>query len=144
MQKEEENIQHLFLECMFTKNTFVAVTEQFNSGSFYFASSGSTVRSLVENWVRVHSLNFPKLYLPFFTLWSIWKHRNLCIFEGKTPAIYPVLHHIELLFHSYPVPLKKLKHRLIGMPPNLEYPCVFFDGVAAKNMGGGRICSVLE
>ena len=116
MQKRGRNGQHLFLECHFTKNTFVAVTEQFNSRSIYNASSGSTVRFFLEHWVRNHSLNFPKLYFSFFTLWSIWKHRNICIFEGKTPSIYRFLQHIDMLFHSYSMPIKNIKHRLVGLP----------------------------
>ena len=42
----------------------------------------------------------------------------------------------DLLYHSFSVPVKKFKHRIIGMAPLLQFPCSFFDGAAAKNKGG--------
>ena len=36
----------------------------------------------------------------------------------------------------YPVPQKKHKFRNIGLSPMMIYPCGFFDGAAAKHIGG--------
>ena len=35
----------------------------------------------------------------------------------------------------YPVPKKKKKTRVIGSGPKIGYPCGFFDGAAAENVG---------
>ena len=36
----------------------------------------------------------------------------------------------------YPIPKNKKKSRVIDPGPKIEYPCGFFDGVAAGNLGG--------
>ena len=38
--------------------------------------------------------------------------------------------------HLYPVPQKNQRIRNIGSSPLINYPCVFFDGAAAGNIGG--------
>ena len=38
--------------------------------------------------------------------------------------------------HLYSIPKKKKKIRVIGSGPQLGYPCGFFDGTAAGNIGG--------
>ena len=49
-----------------------------------------------------------------------------------------------MLSHSFPVPVKKFKLRVIGMPPMIHYPCGFFDGAAAKNKGGAGFTLLLS
>ena len=34
------------------------------------------------------------------------------------------------------MPVKKIKHRIIGMSPMIQFPCGFFNGAADKNKGG--------
>ena len=41
-----------------------------------------------------------------------------------------------MLYHTYSVPVKKIKYRVIGLPPTTSYPCGYFDGAAAKNIRG--------
>ena len=36
----------------------------------------------------------------------------------------------------YPVPQKKRSRRLVAPGPLISYPCGFFDGATAKNIGG--------
>ena len=36
----------------------------------------------------------------------------------------------------YPVPQKKRSIRVVGLGPQISYPCGFFDGAAAENIGG--------
>ena len=43
---------------------------------------------------------------------------------------------IESLLHTYPVPIKIHKSRIIGPDPIKCFPCGFFDGAAADYIGG--------
>ena len=43
---------------------------------------------------------------------------------------------MESLFHLYHVPKLKKKIRCIGISPQILFPCGFFDGAAAGNIGG--------
>ena len=115
------------MDCLFTKSTFDAVFEHFGARSLYKASA----RLYLEHWFRSHPFDYPNLYLPLFIFWSIWKHRNGCIFEGNTPSVYVVFHQIDMLFHTFSVPRKKIKNRIIGLPPTITYPCGYFDGATA-------------
>ena len=38
--------------------------------------------------------------------------------------------------YLYPIPQKKQRIRNIGLSPMMKYPCGFFDGAAAGNIGG--------
>ena len=62
--------------------------------------------------------------------------RNRCIFYNKLASIYALLKQIDDLMHLYPVSKKKKKTRVIGSGPMIGYPCGFFDGAAAGNLGG--------
>ena len=124
--------QHLFMDCIFTKRTSDVVFEHFGIRSFY----KTTVCSYLEHWFQLHPLDYTKLYLPLFVFWSIWKHINGCIFEGNLPSVYAVFIQIDSLFHLFPVPKKRVKLRNIGLPPPITYPCGYFDGAAAGNIGG--------
>ena len=44
----------------------------------------------------------------------------------------------------YPVPKKKKKSRIIGPGPKIDYPCGFFDGAAAGNIGGAGFVILLS
>ena len=64
------------------------------------------------------------------------KLRNGCIFEDKHPFVYCIFLQIETLMHLFTVPKKRKKIRNTGMPPLIYYPCGFFYGAAAGNIGG--------
>ena len=61
--------------------------------------------------------------------------RNSCIFYDKKVSVPSIIHQVEYLFHLYPVPKLKKKIRCIGIRPHIFYPCGFFDGAAAGNIG---------
>ena len=124
------------MDCNYTKNAFAAIFEHFGSRSLHKNSMGIYVRQYLDRWFSVHSTDFSHLYLPLFIFWAIWKQRNKCIFEGSTPSVYGILKQAEILSHSFSVPVKKLKHRSIGMSPMIQFPCGFFDGAATKDKGG--------
>ena len=62
--------------------------------------------------------------------------RNSCIFYDKKVSVSSIIHQVEFLFHLYPIPKLKKKIRCIGIKPQIFYPCGFFDGAVAGNIGG--------
>ena len=77
----EDSAQHLFLDCLFTKRAFEVIFEHFGIHSFF----KDYVRLYLKHWFRSHTIDSVVLYLPLFIFWTIWKHRNGCIFEEKHP-----------------------------------------------------------
>ena len=132
------------MDCYYTKNVFEAVFEHFDSRSLHNASVGLFVHMYLDHWFRVHPIEYNKLYLPLFIFWAIWKQQNRCIFEGSTPSVYWVLLQAEMLSHDFSMPVKKFKHRIIGLPPKIHFPCGFFDGAVAKNKGGAGFTLLLS
>lgn len=106
--------------------------EQYGIRSFF----KGTVRSFLEHWFKNFSADTTFTYLPLFFFWSIWKLRNGCIFDNKQPTVFAIILQTEALMHLYSVPKKKKKIRCIGSFPQLIFPCGFFDGAAAGNLGG--------
>ena len=52
------------------------------------------------------------------------------------PSVHALITQIDNLMHLYPVPQNKQRIRNIGPSPMMKYPCGFFDGAAAGNIGG--------
>ena len=75
--------------------------------------------------------------MPFFIIWNIWKARNHLCVEDQEPSLNRLLFIIYDDFLTFKPPLI-LKHRIrnIGKSPTLVYPLIFFDGAAAKDLGG--------
>ena len=70
-------------------------------------------------------------------MWAIWKARNLYIFKGKKLSVLSILHQISYSMQLYCPPTVKVKKiREIGPFPSMVYPCGFFDGASANNVGG--------
>ena len=95
----------------------------------------------LHNFLRIWTHRFSKYsvccYLIFFAMWIIWKARNSFIFEGKKLTILNIIFQIEKLSQLYQPPCRKAKNpRALGSGPSLAYPCGFFDGAFAKNIGG--------
>ena len=68
-------------------------------------------------------------------LWNIWKARNLAIFEGKKRSVLCIVQLITLQVQTYSYrPVKVKRHRQIGTPPCLYFPCGFFDGAFVKKI----------
>ena len=81
------------------------------------------------------------LYLPFFFIWNLWKTRNCLIFKNIIPNILRLCYRIMSEVDTYLVRLSNIPNvRLIGDPPECIFPMVFFDGVAAEQVGGVGAC----
>ena len=60
-------------------------------------------------------------------------------------SILSIIQQIGYLSQMYGPPVKKRKKtRVLGPGPNLVYPCGFFDGALANNIGGVSICLYLN
>ena len=124
------------MDCTYAKNVFQAISEHFGTRALHNITVGTSVCQYLDRWLQVHSMDFAYLYLPSFIPWAIQKQRNRFIFNGYTPTVYGALQQVEVLHHTFAVPVKKLKKRIIDLPPKIHYPCGFFDGATAKNKGG--------
>ena len=58
--------------------------------------------------------------------------------------MFSIIHWVESLFHLYPVLKLKKKIRCIGISPQIFFPCGFFDGAAAGNIGGAGFVLLLS
>ena len=136
----EDSSQHIFMDCMFSRRVYSAVGESYGLPSF----SKFSFCHFVEQWFTITPVNFVYHYLPLFFLWCIWKQRNRCIFDNKIASVYVLRKQIFDLMLMYPVPKKKKKSRIIGLGLKIDYPCGFFDGAAAGNIGGAGFVILLS
>ena len=59
--------------------------------------------------------------------------------------VFSLIHQIAFSSQMYcPSEIKVKKTRTLGPGPVLVYPCGFFDGASAKNVGGGGFCLYLN
>ena len=94
----------------------------------------------MEDWF---AQDYKLWYLPLFVYWSVWKSRNMGILEDKGVSLYNTVNQVENLMHSYPVPDKKKKIKIIGSTPVLVFPYGFFDGATIDKLGGaGFVLSI--
>ena len=63
------------------------------------------------------------------------------LFEDRRPLIVGLLHVILDEVNTYK-PVMKYRNKIwnIGKPPVSKYPRIFFDGAAAKGIGGAGFC----
>jgi hypothetical protein len=73
----EENSNHLFVECRFTKDIWINILKKLRIESSW---EGEKIGDCYENWIKKKE-NWKEL--PGFLCWEVWKQRNLVIFEGR-------------------------------------------------------------
>ena len=127
-----EDIQHLFLECSFSMGIHSYYATRFGFSSPLFKS----VSSFLVYWFNHTTFSAHYRYFPLFIFWCIWKLRNRCLFDNGKPIVHALISRIESLLNLYPVPQKKHKLENISLSPLKVFPCGFFDGAAAENIGG--------
>ena len=96
----------------------------------------NSIPSFLAHWFNTtaHSATFR--HLSLFTFWCIWILRNKCLFENWKPVVHALISRVERFLNLYPTPQKIHKLRNIGPSPLKVFPCGFFDGAAAENIGG--------
>ena len=126
-----EDIHHLFFCCPFSVSIFNHFAVKFKC-SFPIYSS---VHSFLDLWFISTAQSAPFRYLPLFIFWGIWLLRNHCLFESKKLSFSALISRIEGLVISFPVPIIIHKSHNAGPEPLKSFPCGFFDGAAAENIG---------
>ena len=101
--------------------------------------------SFLGIWIVSFSKHSVCCYLPFFSIWVVWKERNQAIFEGKKPSLMSMIQQIVYFSQLYKhAGIKEKKPRAIGAGPVLVFPYGFFDGAATNNSGGVKFCLYLN
>ena len=97
--------------------------------------------SFLDMWTVSFTKHSGYNYLPFLAMCTIWKARNVSIFEGKTVPVISLLHQISYSLQLYCPTVTRVKnHRVKGLGPTLIYPCGFFDGASVNNTSGVGFC----
>ena len=138
--KGEDTTKHLFMDCSFSKSIYSIFADHYKLPLVQHC----TVISFLDFWFRGISVCSYFRYFPLYFFWCIWKQRNRCIFDNKQPSARALLKQIEDLIHLYSVPQKKRSRRLVGPGPLISYPCGFFDGATAENIGGVGFVILLD
>ena len=108
-------------------------------------SQSDNLGDFLGTWIDRFSKHNISCYLPFFTMWVLWKARNDCIFEGKKLSVHSLIQQVIHFSQLYcPSIEKRKKPRILGPDPTLVYPCGFFDGASANCGGIGYILHLNE
>lgn len=138
----EDCVQHLFSSCFMQKNAIIYLSDVYH---FLPPQHSDKLSTFLSTWIS----RFPKhslcCYLPFFTIWVVWKERNNAIFEGNNPSLMSITQQVMYLSQLYkPAVAKVEKPRAIGLEPVLVPPYGFFDGAATEGIGGVGFCLYLK
>ncbi|KAJ1280495.1 hypothetical protein BS78_04G236900 [Paspalum vaginatum] len=90
--QEDESIQHILVSCVFSRETW---TKILSSAGLQAVTPQADERSFATWWGCAVS-RVPKEKrkgfnsLVILVAWTIWKHRNACVFEGLSPSVFLV------------------------------------------------------
>ena len=130
-----KTVDHLLVGCAFTLDVIHCLRHIFD---VHLVWSDTSLVDNLSSWIKRKGR---LLYLPFFFIWNLWKTKNCLIFENIIPNTLGFYFRIMSEVDSYLVRLSnKPNVRLIGDPPECIFPMVFFDGVAAEQVGGVGAC----
>jgi len=86
--QEEENIQHILTSCVFARQFWFAILQPLNLARL----TPTRTVSFADWWKKAerklqkqHRKGFNSLCI--LGAWTIWKHRNACVFEGASPNL---------------------------------------------------------
>ena len=87
--QEEEDIQHLLVGCVFSRDFWFSLLSRFG---FAALAPQPSDQSFDNWWRKVDSAASGDFRLGLNSLvilgaWSIWRHRNDCVFNGATPNV---------------------------------------------------------
>lgn len=139
----EENINHYFVDCDFSKEIWYNIQKQLKSGGMW---EGGQISECFQNWIEKKD-NIKEL--SSYICWEIWKQRNLAIFEDGYPNRIRVCNSIYQDLGDIKVSLAG-KGRRIDRPPLIDWDMEvgFFYGVSqdrGTRCGAGAVikCPVL-
>jgi hypothetical protein len=95
--QEEENIDHLLLSCVFTRQFWFSFLQQVNLQEL--APQLENI-SFMEWWRRIDEESIGSVQnglnsLNILGAWTLWKHRNRCVFDGIAPSLAATISQAE-------------------------------------------------
>jgi hypothetical protein len=106
--QEEETIDHLLLSCVFSRQIWFYVLEKFGLQARWDQVSR---RILVQVSKGLNSI-------VILVAWSLWNHRNLCVFDGVQPNISKLLSNIKDEQHVWELVGARGVAHLLALQPN--------------------------
>jgi hypothetical protein len=87
--QEEENIDHVLLSCVFTRQFWFSFLQRVNLQEL--APQLENI-SFMEWWRRIDEESLGSVQkscnsLIILVAWTLWKHRNRCVFDGIAPSL---------------------------------------------------------
>jgi hypothetical protein len=79
--EREESINHLMVECFFTKEVWKSILIVFKIQKDW---GFGQLSDCFQDWLK--EMNYMK-ELPCYICWEIWRHRNLIIFEDHNVSL---------------------------------------------------------
>jgi hypothetical protein len=119
---DDEDIEHLFLHCQFTKIVWGTCLSALN---LHLDWSGRTLGEVMEKWLQ-HKV-VPKK-LPVLICWFLWMERNNTLFEGIKPSICRLIHNSLTSLSFNPAKSKQITFKSSPIERINGFTIVFFDG----------------
>ena len=88
---DEEIVDHLFSYCSVWKTMAVFICDFFNIPDCF---TGASSADIIKDWVGKFPKSSPLFLLPYNMMWTVWKARNLAVFEGKKRNIHGIIQQI--------------------------------------------------
>ena len=95
--QDEETVQHLLVACVFSRQVWFSVLSQM--GLQPQAPDNNAI--VFQDWWREAVLRVPKERrggfnsLVALVAWSLWKHRNACVFDNVPPSVTKIIEDIK-------------------------------------------------
>ena len=133
----EEIVNHLFVECIFLKDTSGITLKELKIHNVW---TREQIDDFFQRWI-VKKENREEI--PCFICWEVWKHMNQIIFKNVVPSLGRVCTSILQDLGEFKVVQEYNKLR-IDRPPILDWDLAvgFFDGASqemGKKCGAGAI-----
>jgi hypothetical protein len=95
--QEEENIDHLLLSCVFTRQFWFSFLQRVNLQEL--APQLENI-SFMEWWRKIDEESQGSVQkglnsLIILGVWTLWKHRNRCVFDGIAPSLAAAISQAE-------------------------------------------------
>ena len=114
--REQETIQHIMLNCIFSRKTWTRILlcvglvdlapNHYTSG--FSAWWSRAVRRVPKE--KREGLNS----LIILVVWSLWKHRNACVFDGWDPSVSTTCQEVEAESRLWVMAGDKVLQELLG------------------------------
>ena len=93
-----DSAQHLFVHYSVWKNLLTHLSEQHHIAPY---TQSDNLMEFLENWVVRFSKHSICCFLPFHTMWVLWKVRNYCLFEGKKMSVLSMIQKVVYFSQMY-------------------------------------------